>query len=397
MEAALKDVRILDFTHMYAGPFCTLLLRELGAEVIKVERPEEGDPVRGSPPFTEGGESSAFIMLNRGKKSVTLNLSKEEGREICLSLVKNADVVIENFTPGSMERLGLGSKRLLEMNPKLIYASISAFGHKGPYSKLIGFDPIIQAMGGIISVTGYPELPPVKVGIPIADYLGGLFCAISILASLHYRSLTGKGQVIDISIQDCVFLPTIIWQGPTVFIEKKIPERRGNSDAYVVPANIYPAKDGYVYIGCIGIAQVERLFKVIGREDLVNSPLCARQSERIRFREEFDRLIKEWTEKRCVEEIWKAFIDADIPCSPIPDIKTLCEDPHLKSREMVIEVDQVVSGRTKVPGSVFKLSETPGEPRLPAPFLGEHNLEIYGSMLGYGEEKLNELAEKGII
>lgn len=397
MAGALDGIKVLDFTHQYSGPFCTLLLADLGAEVIKVERTIGGDSVRTQPPLTQASEGVPFIMLNRAKKSITLNLQTEKGHDICRALVKTVDVVAENFSSGTMDKLGLGAEEFFKLNPKLIYASISGFGQTGPRRADLAFDPAIQAMGGLMSVTGFPDGPPTKAGVPVADFLSGLFTALAITAALQYRSRTGEGQRIDISLQDCVFLLTAIWCGPTYFMEGRVPQRYGNGDEWVTPANVYPAKDGAVLILCPILAQVQRLFRTMGREDLISSPLCSQASERIKHKQEIDALIEEWTKSRSVEEIIDELKKAGVACSTVPTFDQVCNDPQLLNRQMIIEVEQSVSGKVKVPGSVFKLTKTPGKAKFPTPFLGEHNFEVYSGMLGFTEREITKLANDGII
>lgn len=397
MAGALDGIKVLDFTHVYSGPFCTLLLKDLGAEIIKVERTVGGDPVRNDAPRTEGLEGGTFIILNRGKKSITLNLGEEKGRDICRALAKEVDVVVENFTPGTMDKLGLGSQELCKLNPKLIYASVSAFGHTGPRKDDIGYDPIVQAMGGLASVTGFPDSPPTKCGVAIADFSSGLFAALAIVAALVHRSKTGEGQTIDMSLQDCIWLLSAIEFSPYYFLEGRVPQRTGNGHPTMTPGNLYPAKDGSVIIATGVLAQVQRLFRLIGGEDLVNSPLCSQQSERIKYKGQIDALVAEWTKARSMEEIVNQLKNIDVPCSMVPSFDQVCNDPHLLSREMIVEVEQLVSGKVKTPGSLFKLSKTPGDVKLPAPFHGEHNLEVYSGMLGYTEQEIMNLANDGIV
>ena len=399
MAGALEGIKVLDLTMAYAGPFCTLLLRDLGAEIIKIERTVDGggEGPRKNLPRTEALESGAFIMLNRGKKSITLNLPTEKGRNICKALAKKVDVLIENFTPGVMDRLGLGSQEICKLNPGLIYTSISGFGHTGPRQGEVAFDPVAQAMGGLMSVTGFPDGPPTKVGVPLADLMSGVFTALSIVAALQHRTKTGEGQSIDMSLQDCVFLPTAIWCGPTYFLDGRIPQRYGNGDEWTTTSGCYPAKDGYVYIAALMLGQTQRVFETIGREDLLDSPLCTEVNERIKYRQEIDTLVEAWTKTKTVAEILSELKKADVPCSAVPDFGQVCQDPQILNRNMIIEVEQLLSGKVKAPGSVFKLSKTPGNIRFPASFLGEHNLEVYGDMLGYSKQELQQLADEGII
>jgi CoA:oxalate CoA-transferase len=397
MVSALAGIKILDFTHALGGPFCTMLLRELGAEIIKVEKPGTGDIARGRAPQTRANESGTFIMLNRGKKSVTLNLKTEEGINICKNLVKMVDVVIENFSTGTMEKLGLGSKELCRLNPGLVYASLSSFGHTGPYSKEAGYDPIAQAMGGLTTLTGYPDRPPVKAGPPIADLGTGAFVALSIVSALRHKAMTGEGQVIDISMQDAIWLLTAIEFAPNYFIEGIVPQRYGNAVPHTTPSDLYTAKDGYVLIATLEVSQVRGLFKAMGRDDLINSPLCSVQKERLKYREQLDNLVETWTKTKTMQEIIDGLKKENVPCTLVPTYDQVCNDPQLLSREMIIEVDQPLSGKVKTPGSLFKFSKTPGFIDGPAPRLGDNNLEVFSGMLGYDEQEVSRLKREGII
>ena len=248
-----------------------------------------------------------------------------------------------------------------------------------------------------MGVTGFPDHPPTKVGAPIADLSSGPFTALAIVSALMHRSRTGEGQTMDISMQDCVWLLTATYHLPTYFLDGVVPQRTGNAEANVTPFGVYPANDGAVMIVAIALAQLERLFTAMGREDLINSPLCSQQSERIKHREEIDALINEWTKVRSVEEILRQLKHADVPCSMVPTFDQVCNDPQILSREMVVEVEQLVSGKVKAPGSVFKLSKTPGDVKFPAPFHGEHNFEVYNGLLGYTEQEIEQLTKDGLI
>jgi CoA:oxalate CoA-transferase len=397
MSSALEGIKILDFSQIYSGPLCTLMLRDLGAEVIKIERAEVGDPVRSNAPATEGLEGGIFIILNRGKKGITINLKSEKGRNICRELAQKVDVVVQNFSPGTMDKLGLGSEDLCKLNPRLIYASISAFGQTGPSRNLGGYDPVAQAMGGLMSVTGFPDSPPTRCGISIADFTTGIFTALAITAAVVHRMKTGEGQTIDISLQDCIWMLTSIEHSPYYFIDHKVPQRMGNGHPVNTPSNTYPAKNGWVLIATGALDQIHRLYRIMGREDLINTPLGLNQKERVKYRDQIDNLVTDWTRERSVEEITKVLGDAEIPCSMVPSFDQVCHDPQLLHREMIIDVDQVVSGKVKTPGSVFKLSKTPGNIRYPAPFLGQHNLEVLGGMLGYSEADLMKLASDDVV
>lgn len=397
MTQALKDIKVLDFSRIFAGPLSTMILRELGAQVIKIEMPGEGDPLRQSVPLTQGSESNMFLSLNRGKKSITLNLKSERGAQIARDLAKKADVLVENFSYGVMDKLGLGYDELRKTNPRLVYASCSGFGQRGPHCSEPAFDTIIQARGGFINVTGFPDGPPIKAGPPIADFISGLCTVISALAALHHREKTGRGQRIDISMQDCMWLLVALPFAPFYFLENRTSLKFGNADPDTAPFNIYQTKDGYVVITVLTAHQWENLLLVIGREDLVTVEKYSTNTKRVRRRAEIDSFIEQWTKARTANEIVSQLKSARVPCAYVPTFDQVANDPQLLSREMVVEIDQPVSGKVKVPGSVFKMSDTPGDPTPPAPFLGEHNYEIYSRLLGYSKEEIVRLQNQGII
>lgn len=396
MAGALHGMKVLEFGNVYAAPFCSLLLKDLGAEVIKVERITGGDAVRNDAPLTEGNESGTFIILNRGKKSITLNIASEKGHEIVKKLVQQVDVLIENFSPGTMDKLGLGYEELCKINSKLIYASISGYGHTGPRKDEVSFDPVAQAMGGMTAVNGFPE-QPVKCGVAIADFTTGTFTALAIVAAYLHMQKTGEGQRIDMSLQDCMWQLSSIEWSPFYFLDGKVPVRTGNGHPKAVPGNLYPSSDGSVRIDCGALSQVQRLFRLIGGEELVNSPFSCNQAERIKHKAEIDALVAEWTKKRATTEIVEELKKIDVPCSMVPSFDQVCNDAQLLSRDMIIEVEQLVSGPVRVPGSVFKLSKTPGNVKFPSPFLGEHNTDVYSGVLGLTEQEISDLASEGII
>jgi len=397
MAKALDNVKVLDFTRAVAGPFCTMLLQELGAEVIKIEIPGSGDSTRTASVSTEAGESYLFVYINRGKKSITLNLGSEKGREIARKLVSKTDVVVENFSPGVMDRLGLGYGELSKINPSLIYASISGFGHTGPYASRPAYDIVAQAMGGLMSVTGFPNNPPTKAGPFVGDELGGLYGTISILAAWCHKQRTGEGQKIDISMQDCVWAVTAPAFAPLYFVTGKVPPRCGNDIPTNIPFGTYPTKDGYVVI-CIGnVGLWDDFLRAIGRSDLVGDSRYATIRDRANRRDEVYNIVCEWTRTMTTAEAVTKLIDAHVPTSVVPTFDEVANDPQLLSRQMITEVEQPLSGKLKVPGSVLKLSKTPGDPSSPSPFLGEHNYEVYSGLLGYTEEEITKLADDGII
>ncbi len=397
MASVLEGIKVLDFTSVYSGPFCTLLLKDLGAEIIKIERPESGDLIRYDIPHTEANEGGPFINLNRGKRSLTIDLKTEKGRNICKELVKKVDVLVENFSPGTMEKLGLDNKVMCQLNPQLIYASLSAYGQTGPRRDYPGFDPLAQAMGGMTSVTGFPD-NPTRCGVSMGDFSAGFFTALSIVSALFHRQKTGEGQTIDISMQDCIWQLTSMEYAPHYFLNHQIPQRLGNGHAGMIPANLYPTKDGdRVYITAGVLVQVHRLYTAMGREDLIDTPLGHNQNERYQHRKEIDDIIGAWTKTKTTQEIQDILKKADVPCTRLPSFDEVCNDPQLLSRNMIIEVDQILSGKVKVTGSLFKMSKTPGKIDYPAPFLGENNQDVLTEMLGYTEEQIRKLDDEGVI
>ena len=366
MASVLEGIKVLDLTQVYSGPFCTLLLKDLGAEIIKIERPGAGDLIRNDVPHTEGMEGGPFIILNRGKKSLTLNLRTEKGRNICKELVKKVDVLVENFSPGTMDKLGLGSKVLCKLNPALIYASISAYGQTGPLRDYPGFDPVAQAMGGMTAVTGFPD-NPTRCGVSIADFSSGFFTAFSIIGALFHRMKTGEGQTIDISMQECIWQLTSIEFAPYYFLNGQNPPRLGNRHAAMIPCNLYPTQDGRIFIMAGVLDQLKRLYTTMGRQDLLNTPLCANQNERYKYRDEIDNIIIGWTKTRKTDEIMDLLRKADVPCSRFPTFEEVCHDPQLISRNAIIEVEQTISGKVKIARLSLQAFQNARKNRLPGP------------------------------
>jgi CoA:oxalate CoA-transferase len=397
MSGALEGIRVLDFTRMYAGPFGSMILRELGAEVIKVEFRESGDACRTIPPITEGGEGYVFSILNRGKKSITLELKGDEGQSIARELAAGADVLVENFTPGVMDRLGLGYDDMKKINPKLIYASLSGYGQTGPNSHKPAFDTVAQAVGGMMSVTGFPENPPTKCGPSVADLGGGAFTVIAILAALQQRNSTGQGQRIDMSLQDCVWLLTSVESLAPYVLYNQAGNRMGNMHQSIVPWNAYKTKDGYGVLCVVTIGQWRKLAEVMGRSDLIEDQDSLSLVARVKRRAELDALVADWASAFTMAELQALMDKVGLPFAPVMDTAQIVKDPHMNCREMTVEVEQMISGSLKMPGTVFKMSGTPGDPLRPAPFLGEHNSEVYGELLGYSEEKIDELTVKEVI
>ncbi|NLP37569.1 MAG: CoA transferase [Firmicutes bacterium] len=396
MAKALKDVRVLDFTQYLSGPHCTSVLCELGAEVIKIERPGTGEPERMAAPMTPKGESYQFLSYNRGKKSVTLNLKDPEGIEIAKKLVAQCDVLVENFSPGVLERLGLSYEVAKEINPGIIYASISGFGQTGPRRDEVTYDVVGQAMGGLMSVTGYEDGEPLKVGISLADYMGGYNAAIAILAALYYKKITGEGQRIDISMQDSIWA-MVFPDRADYFDTLEPPKRLGNRLSSSAPFGAYKAKDGYVVVCTITDGQWHNVLKAIGREDLKDDERFATRVLRAKHMKEVESVLNAWLQEKTVEEAVDTFRKYNVPSSPVPTFEQVANDPQIRHREMIVEVEQPLSGKVKLSGSVYKMSKTPGNRKLRIPVVGEHNEEVLGELLGMDKAEIEKLADKGTI
>ena len=396
MAKSLEGVRILDFTQYLSGPHCTSVLSELGAEIIKIEMPGKGEPERLAMPMTPKRESYQFLSYNRGKKSITLNLKSSKGLEIARKLAGRVDVLVENFAPGGMERLGLSYEEVSKINPRILYASISGFGQTGPRRNDVSYDVVAQAMGGLMSVTGYADGEPLKAGISLGDYMGGYNGVIAILAALYYRTVTGEGQAIDISMQDGIWA-MVFPDRADYFDTRIVPKRIGNRLSSSAPFGAYNARDGYVVICTITDPQWQKVLQAMGREDLSGEPRYATRENRTKNMTEVDGLVQAWCKERTVEEVLAILKKSGVPCSPLPTFDQVANDPQLLSREMIVEVEQPVSGKVKLSGSVYKMSKTPGDRRKRIPAVGEHNEEIYGGLLGIDAQEIQKLRQEGII
>jgi CoA:oxalate CoA-transferase len=396
MAKALEGVRVLDFTQYLSGPHGTSVLSELGAEVIKIEMPGKGEPERQAMPMTPKRESYQFLSYNRGKKSITLNLKSPKGVEIAKKLAAKVDILVENFAPGGMDKLGLGYEEISKINPRIIYASISGFGQTGPRRNDVSYDVVAQAMGGLMSVTGYPGGEPLKAGISLGDYMGGYNGVIAILAALYYRTVTGEGQAIDISMQDGIWA-MVFPDRANYFDTLVVPKRFGNKLSSSAPFGAYNAKDGYVVICTITDPQWHKVLQAMGREDLISEPRYSTRENRTKNMEEVDGLVQAWCKEKTVEEVFAILKNYGVPCSPLPTFDQVAADPHLQSREMIVEVELPISGKVKLSGSVYKMSKTPGNRKMRVPAVGEHNREIYGEILGIEAQEMQKLHEEAVI
>ncbi len=397
MPGALDDVRIVDLTRVIAGPYATTLLADMGAQIIKVELPGRGDDGRYGYPAVDG-VPVAFLALNRNKKGITLDLRKPRGGELFQKLVRHADVVVENFAAGTMEKWGFGYRALSGINPRLIYAALSGFGQSGPYAQRTSYDIIAQAMGGLMALTGFPDGPPIRGGGALGDFIGGVFTALAVLCALHYRDRTGKGQMVDVSNMDAIFSMLDNW--PTVYgLTGRLPERAGNRHPFTAPYDCFHAKDGWVVIG-VGNSQLFRtLVTAMGMPELGRDPRFKSPSARLERHDEVNRLVGDWVKEHTVAEILRVLgpEGANIPCAPVMTLDRLMTDPHLRAREMVVDLPHGRLGKIPVTGVPFKLSESPGRIEHLGPELGQHNDEIYGGLLGLSAGEMDELRNDGVI
>jgi len=390
----LEGIRVVDLSRVLAGPYCSMLLADLGAEVLKVEEPPVGDEARRVGPFIEG-ESAYFMSINRGKKSITLNLKNPRGKAILIELVKRSQVLLENFRPGTMRKLGLHYEALKEVNPRLVYASCSGFGQTGPYAERGAYDIIIQGMGGIMSITGEAGRPPVRVGVSIGDLAAGLFTTIGILAALQALQKTGQGQFVDVGMLDCqvALLEHAIIRYTTT---GEVPGPLGSRHPSIAPFEAFEAKDGYIVLG-VGTNHWERFCKMLGREDLLHDPRFATNALRAEHYTVLKPILAEILQTRTVAEWLRDMEKAGIPCGPINAVDQVVGDPQVKAREMIVEVEHQTGGKVRMAGIPIKLSSTPGGIQGSAPLLGEHTEKVLTQLLGYSSEEVGQLRQEGIV
>lgn len=384
----LAGITVLDLTQIMAGPFCTMLLADMGANVIKVEKPGTGDDTRNmGPPFING-ESAAFLGINRNKRGIVLNLKDQRGLDILRRMVKNSDVLVQNFRTGTLERMGLDYNSLKALNPKMVYCAISGFGATGPYKNLGGFDLVAQGMSGIMSVTGHPDSPPVKAGVPITDLNAGMLAAYGILTAYINRLRTGEGQMVDTSLLEAGIAYTF-WESAEYFATGNIPAPKGSGHRLNAPYQAFYTSDGYINIGAANQANWERLCKSIGRQDLLDNPAYRTNSARMNNLEELVGILQDTFASNNVEHWIDILQNAGVPCGPIYNMDQVYNDPHVKARDMLVEVIHPKAGPVKNIGIPIKLSETPASIRMPAPTLGQHTHEILGEF-GYNSAQIDK-------
>lgn len=400
---ALEGIRILDLTRIFSGPYCAMLFADMGAEVIKIE-PPGGEIIRDNPPMVKEGEggpddrsrSGYFLTLNRNKYGITLNLKHPKGVGIFKELVKVGDVVLENYAPGVMKRLGIDYPVLREINPRIIMCSISGFGQWGPYSERIAFDVTSQAMSGLMSITGYPDSPPTRVGTSLGDVNASVHAAFAIMAALWQREKSGVGQYIDCSMQEAM---VSILEGAIVrwTIGKELLTPIGSHNPHDAPMGAYKCKDGYIIIATVGDEHWHRFCRAVGRPEWASDPGYRTKRQRWEKKLILAEEIEKWTANYTVKEAGEILDRERVANSPILNIQQVVDDPHLNARGYFVEVEHPIIGKAKIPGIPFKFSETPGEVERPSPLVGEHNELILGKYLGISSAEVKQLKEEGAL
>jgi len=399
----LEDLRILDLTRALAGPYCTMMLGDLGADVIKVEQPGRGDESRGwGPPFVGQpygpypGESAYNLSANRNKRSITVNLKSPEGREIVRRLAGMSDALVENFRTGTLDEMGLGYEDLRAVNPRLVYCSISGYGRTGPYADRPGYDFVIQAEGGMMGITGPEEGPPYRVGIPIVDITAGMFSATAILAALRARDLTGEGQLIDLSLLDTM-AALLTNVASNYLVGGEGPRRLGNAHPNITPYEAFPARDRWFALAAANERQWAILCETIGQPELKDDPRFANNNVRVANRAALREVLDRAFRVRAADEWLAEFQEAGLPCGPINTIPGVFAHPQAEARELVLEAEHPTAEKVRFPGFPYKLTHTPAVVRRPPPLLGQHTEEVLVEMLGYSAEDVVVFRGRGIV
>lgn len=389
----LEGLKVVDLTSALNGPFCTMTLADYGADVIKVE-PVHGDQCRTWGPMDpKSGDSGFFAQINRNKKSTTLNLKSEKGREMLYDLVRDADILVENYKGGVTKKLKIDYETIRQINPRIIYGSSSGFGQYGPITHRPCYDIVAQAMGGMLNLTGYKETDPVKVGPSVADHVAGIYLTVGILMALYYREKTGEGQQVDISMVDTIFslLENNI---PYYTVGGIVPERMGNVDSTIAPFDVYPCKDGFVALGVGNDPMWERFCGIIGHPELLEDPRYKTNVSRFEnYEPDLKKVLSDWCRQYTKAEIEQIMDESSIPCGPVLTVKEAIEHPHIQAREMIVHSKHPTIGDIQIQGCVIKMSKTPGSVETPAPLLGEHNCEIFGLT----PEEVAALKDEGVM
>jgi formyl-CoA transferase len=391
----LSGVRVLDLTRVLAGPFCSMILADLGAEVIKIEEPGKGDDTRSWPPFIQG-EATYFMSVNRNKKSVTLNLKAPAARKIFTDLVKMSDVVLENFRPGTMEKLGLGYATLSKLNKKLVYCAVSGFGESGPEGGRAGYDLIVQAESGLMDITGFADGPPVKMGTSIADLVAGMSAAHGVTLALLARTKTKRGQKVEIGMLDAM-AALLTYQAGIYWGTGQKPGRRGNAHPSIVPYEVFKAADAYLTLGVANNSLWDRCCTALGRPELTRDPRFSTEAARVENRATLVPLLNEILGERSADEWMKRLEAAGVPAGRIRTVPEVCESEHLKARGMIQTLQHPKAGRITVMGVPIKLHATPGQVKTPPPTLGQHTDQVLKALLKMTPAQVAKLHAEGAV
>ena len=407
MPRPLSHVRVLDLTRILAGPWATQNLADLGAEVVKIERPRAGDDTRSwGPPWlkdkdgNDTHEAAYFLSVNRGKKSVTIDLAKPEGQRLCRELAAKSDVLIENYKLGDLKRYGLAYEDVRKVNPGIVYCSVTGFGQGGPYSSRPGYDFIFQGMGGVMSITGErDELPgggPQKVGIAVTDVMTGMYASLAISAALNHRERTGTGQYIDMALLDSIVAFNAN-QILNFWCSGQIPKRWGNAHANISPYEVFPTADGYIILAVGNDGQFARFCQVAGQADLANDPRFRTNPDRVRNRAALVPIVQDLVRQRASRDWLEALEANGVPCGPINDMKTVFEDPQVRHRGLRVDIPHPAGVDVPTVASPMRFSETPVEYDRPPPLLGQHTREVLTAVLGKTDSELDALSAAGVI
>src|SRR5579863_2198170 len=392
----LKGLKVIDLSHIMAGPACTMLLADMGADVIKVEKIPGGDDARRMVPPTVADESAAFLIMNRNKRGIALNLKSEEGRGVLSRLLQNADVLIENYRRGTMEKMGFGYEALHTLNPKLIYCSISGFGRTGPYADRGGFDLVAQGMTGLMSITGERMgSPPMKSGAPLTDITAGILACVGVLAALHARESTGHGQAVDTSLFEAGITHTY-WHSAICFATGQAPGPMGTAHPLNAPYQAFPASDGWITVGAANQENWLRLLGALEAPELGDDPRFATNAARMRNLSALTETLTPLFQRRSLTEWLRRLEESGVPAGPVLDIAQMHADPQARAREMIVETMHPTAGPTKAIGLPIKFSDTPGGVRRPAPLLGQHTREVLREH-GFSEHEIDQMEAQGAV
>jgi crotonobetainyl-CoA:carnitine CoA-transferase CaiB-like acyl-CoA transferase len=394
MRAALQNIKVVDLTRTLAGPFCTMMLGDMGADVVKIEEPENGDETRSWTPFWNQ-ESTQFLSFNRNKRSLSLNLKEKEAIDVVLALTAGSDVFIESFRTGALERMGLGYEMVSRINPRIVYCSISGYGRTGPLAEKPGYDLIIQGYGGLMSLTGEPDGSPLRVGFSLVDLFTGMMAYGSILTALYARETTGRGQWLEASLLDGQ-VATMSYHATGYFATGISPHRMGSGHPSLVPYQTFAASDGYFILGCANEGLWRRFCTAIQRADLMEDPRFKTNTNRVAHRAECVEALSNIFRTKTMAEWVKVISEAGVPCGPINRVSDVVNDPQVLARSMIVNVPHPNVPDLRMPGCPMKLNDTPPSIRYPPPLLGEHNGEVL-TELGYSSHQIAELQRKGVI